>query len=128
METSTLPKHVPADVRSGLPYSELQRLISLLDLSQHEVASLLLVSERTLARRRREGRFTQAESDRVVRLNQLFNQAAEVFDGRIPAAVEWLTTPKTLLGGETPLQHADTEPGLAAVRDMLSVIQYNVAA
>ena len=128
MEIARLSSHAPTDVRAGLPYDELRRLAALLDLSQHEMASLLLISERTLARRRREGRFTQSESDRLVRLIRLVRQAADAFDGHVPEAVVWLTTPKTLLAGETPLQHADTEPGLADVRDMLSVIQYNVAA
>ena len=128
MEIATLPRHVPTDVRAGLPYAELQSLAALLALTQQEMAGLLLISERTLARRRREGRFTQAESDRLVRLIRLVRQAADAFDGHLPEAVEWLTRPKTLLAGETPLQHADTEPGLADVRDMLSVIQYNVAA
>ena len=128
MEIVTLPRHAPTDVRAGLPYDELRQLAALLDLSQNEMAGLLLISERTLARRRREGRFTQAESDRLVRLIRLVRQTTEAFDGHLSEAVAWLTTPKTLLAGETPVQHADTEPGLADVRDMLSVIQYNVAA
>ena len=128
MEVVTLPRYAPTDVRAGLPYDELHRLAALLNLSQNEMASLLLISERTLARRRREGRFTQAESDRLVRLIRLVRQATDAFDGHLPEAVAWLTTPKTLLADETPVQHADTEPGLADVRDMLSVIQYNMAA
>lgn len=79
-----------------------QQFTELLDLSQQEMADLLLISERTLARRRREGRFKQAESDRLMRLILLFSQTVEAFDGHTSEAVEWLTTPKTLLGDETP--------------------------
>lgn len=128
METTTFTKHAPGDIRQGLRYEELERLVQLLGISQQETSTLLLISERTLARRRREGRLTQAESDRLVRLTGFAEEAVDAFDGDASAAIEWLTTEKTLLGGETPLKHADTEPGLQAARDMLGVIQYTMAA
>ena len=65
---------------------------------------------------------------RLVRLIHLVQRAVEAFDDQPEQAVEWLTTPKTLLDGETPLRYADTEPGLRAVEDMLGVIQYTMAA
>jgi putative toxin-antitoxin system antitoxin component (TIGR02293 family) len=128
METTTFIQHAPGQIRQGLPYEELERLIQLLDLSQHEAAALLLISERTLSRRRREGRLTQAESDRLVRLTRLTEDATDAFDGDLETAVTWLRSEHTLLGGETPLQYADTAPGFEAVRDMLGVIQYTMAA
>ena len=128
MEATGYFKHAPTAIRAGLPFSELERVTALLALSLQEAAGLLLISERTLHRRRREGRFTQAESDRLVQLVQLTEAAVEAFDGHRAEAVEWLTTPKTLLEGETPLQYADTQPGRDAVYDMLAVIQFNMAA
>lgn len=128
METATFPRHDPEEVRTGLHYKELDQIVRILGLSQEEIAAFLLISERTLSRRRREGRLTQAESDRLIRLVQLLEETGEAFNGDMDAAVEWLSTEKTLLGGETPLRHADTEPGREAVRDMLGVIQYNMAA
>ena len=120
--------HAPGAIRSGLPYQEVERLLRVLGLAQHEAATLLLISERTLARRRLTGRLTQAESDRLVRLLHLLDQTIEAFDQDLDAAVAWLTTEKTLLGGETPLQYADTIPGVRAVEDMLGVIEYTMAA
>lgn len=128
MEPALHRTYPPGQIRKGLPYDALEGLMGLLGLSLREIAGLLLISERTLARRRRQGHFTQAESDRLVRLRRLVEEAVDAFDGHREEAVEWLRMPKTLLSGETPLQHADTEPGLRAVEDMLSVIQYNVAA
>lgn len=128
METTFFTRHAPGEIRRGLPYEELERFVQALDLSQQQIADLLLVSERTLARRRRDGRLTQAESDRLVRLTRLAADAADAFDDDWEAAAEWLVTEKTLLGGETPLKHADTEPGLQAARDMLGVIQHTMAA
>lgn len=128
METTTFIQHTPGQIRQGLPYEELERLIQLLGLSHHEAAALLLVSERTLSRRRREGRLTQAEPDGLVRLTRLTEEATDAFDGNLQAAVTWLRTGKTLLGGETPLQYADTAPGFEAVQDMLGVIQYTMTS
>lgn len=128
MEATPFTRHAPSDIRQGLLYDELERFMELLGLTHREAADLLLTSERTLSRRRREGRLTQAESDRLVRLMHLAADAADAFDTDWDAAVEWLTTEKTLLDGETPLRHADTEPGLQAVRDMLGVIQHTMVA
>ncbi len=128
MATMTFEKHDPQQIRVGLSYQELERFGALLGLSLQQVARLLLISERTLARRRHEGRLTQPESDRLVRLIRLSERAINAFDGHVESAVAWLTTSKALLGGETPLQHADTEPGRGAVEDMLAVIQYGTAA
>jgi putative toxin-antitoxin system antitoxin component (TIGR02293 family) len=118
----------PSAVRQGLPYRTLHQFVTALGLTLADAAGLLLISERTLARRHAEGRLTQAESDRLVRLERLAADTVEAFDGHAAEAKEWLTTPKALLGGESPLRHADTEPGLRAVRQMLAVIQHNVAA
>lgn len=128
MKTATFVKHPPVEIRDGLPYDELDRFIRLLGLSAQEISELLLISERTLSRRRQEGRLPQAESDRFVRFSNLVEEAVEAFDGDVAAATEWLTTEKTVLESETPLKRADTEPGLQAVRDMLGVIQYTMAA
>ncbi len=121
-------RYEPSAVRRGLPYRKLNALVAALGLTLADAAGLLLISERTLARRQSDGRLTQAESDRLVRLERLAADTLDAFDGHAAEAREWLTTPKTLLGGETPLRHADTEPGLRAVRQMLAVIQHNVAA
>lgn len=96
-------------------------------MSKAEAAALLHVSERTLARRYTEGHLTHGESDRLVQLLRLVDDATDAFDDRTSAA-QWLTMPHQLLDGETPMEHADTEPGRLAVRDMLGVIQYTMAA
>ena len=128
MPATTSSRFSRAEVRVGLPYERLEDALRTLGLTTPEAAGFLLVSERTLARRRGEGRLSQAESDRLVRLLHLLDAATEAFDGNVRSGVEWLTTEKTLLGGESPLQYADTEPGYETVRDMLGAIEFNSAA
>ena len=118
----------PGEIRAGLPYSDLTSVMEILSLTNEEAAEILLISTRTLARRRIEGRLTQEESDRLVRVRNLVEDAQNAFAGDLKCAVEWLKAEKTLLVGESPLKHADTEPGRKAVRDMLGVIRFNMVA
>ena len=73
------------------------------------------------------GRLSAEESDRLLRTARLAELALAVFeDGG--AAAEWLTTPKRLLNGETPLERADTAPGAREVEDMLFAVEFSAAA
>lgn len=115
-------------VREGLPFTAYERVQSFLSSPASELAAVLSISERTLARRKREGHLTKEESDRLVRLARLGERAVEVFDGDKQKAVRWLKAPKSVLQGETPLERADTEPGAREVEDMLHAIEYTAAA
>jgi putative toxin-antitoxin system antitoxin component (TIGR02293 family) len=55
---------------------------------------------------------------RVLRLGKLTDRAHEVF-GNPKRAAEWLTSPQFALGGNTPFEYADTEPGGAQVVEHL---------
>lgn len=116
-------------VRHGIDVATLDDVCERLRLSQEVLERTLRVSARTLQRRRKgEQRLTPAESDRLWRLLHVFNRALTAFDHDEDAARTWLTTPKTLLRGETPLERLDTEPGLREVEDMLTVIDETAAA
>lgn len=118
---------VVAIVRTGLPAHALERLHDLLDLPVRDLAALLGIPPRTLTRRRQAGRLTPDESDRLLRLARLAELALAVFE-EPDAARTWLTEPKRLLGGESPLAHADTAPGAREVEDMLYAIEFTAAA
>ncbi len=115
-------------VRAGLTLDRLDALVATTGLSAEAVGRLLDVSPRTLQRRRAAGeRLSPAESDRLWRLLHVLALATRAF-GSAASARAWLSTPKTLLGGETPLDRLDTEPGLREVEDMLTVIDETSAA
>lgn len=115
-------------VRSGLGISVLDDLKETLGLDWETVEHILGVSARTLQRRRKRGEdFTPAESDRLWRLLHVWHRSTEAFKSE-DAARTWLTEPHTLLGGESPVQRLDTEPGLREVEDMLTVIDETAAA
>lgn len=117
-----------AAVRGGLPLDALDAVLAEAGLSIEALGRVLAVSARTLQRRRAAGdRLTAAESDRLWRLRHALDLARRAF-GSAEAARLWLTTPKALLGGETPFQRLDTEPGLREVEDMLTVVDETAAA
>lgn len=118
-----------AAVRVGLPLDTLDGALRAVGLSADALGGVLDVSARTLQRRRASGdRLTPAESDRLWRVLHVDALARRAFGDDAEAARVWLTSPKALLGGETPLQRLDTEPGLREVEDMLTVVDETAAA
>jgi putative toxin-antitoxin system antitoxin component (TIGR02293 family) len=110
-------------VREGLPAAAFDTLEGLLGVAAHELAGALRLAPRTLTRRREAGAFTPEESDRLLRLARLCEMALYTFDDA-EAAARWMSTPSTVLEGESPLHHADTEPGARDVETMLASVVY----
>ena len=113
-------------VREGLPVKALLLLAERLDLRQAEISEKIGIPQRTLTRRlTQHSRLTAAESDRAVRLAQVYSTAAETLgDGDKAAA--WLKTPNRALRGGRPLDQLDTDPGVREVEDVLGRIAYGV--
>ncbi len=113
-------------VREGLPVKSLLLLAERLDIRQAEISEKIGIPKRTLTRRlTQHSRLTAAESDRAVRLAQVYSNAAETLgDGDKAAA--WLKTPNRALRGGRPLDQLDTDPGVREVEDILGRIAYGV--
>lgn len=119
------PTQVVAAVRRGLPVAVFEELRSALEVPARALADTTSIAPRTLARRKGEGRLHKDESERVLRICALFELATEVLEDR-DAARRWLTSPKRALGGHTPLEYADTEPGAREVEALLMRLEYGV--
>ena len=114
-----------AAVRAGLPFDLYERLRDALGVPDALLARALVLSERTLYRRREQGRLSTEESDRLLLLASLFELATRALDSTERARA-WLTTPHALFGGETPIEHADTLAGAEEVRAALYSIEYGL--
>jgi putative toxin-antitoxin system antitoxin component (TIGR02293 family) len=113
-------------VREGLPVKALLLLAERLDLRQAEISEKIGIPKRTLTRRlTQHSRLTAAESDRAVRLAQVYANAAETL-GSGDKAAAWLKTPNRALRGGRPLDQLDTDPGVREVEDVLGRIAYGV--
>ena len=114
-----------AVVREGLPARVLDALASNLGLTRTELAGVLGIAERTLARRRKRGVFTAEESAKLLRLARSLSRATEVFE-KGEAAVDWLKRPNRALGHARPLDLLDTDIGGENVLDVLGRIEHGV--
>jgi len=113
-------------VREGLPVKALFLLAERMDLRQAEISEKIGIPQRTLTRRiTQHSRLTAAESDRTVRLAQVYSTAAETL-GNGDKAAAWLKTPNRALRGGRPLDQLDTDPGVREVEDVLGRIAYGV--
>ncbi len=112
-------------VRAGLPFSALEQVMARFGLGRQQVAEVLHLPERTLARRKRERRLQPDESDRLVRLARVAAQAEETL-GSAERAAAWLRRPSRALGGEAPLDLLDTDLGAREVEAVLGRLDYGV--
>lgn len=112
-------------VREGLPVQTVESLAGSLLVTSATLQRWLGLSKQTYARRRKQGRLSVTESDRVVRYAELLHWAVE-FLGDNDAAARWLDTPSTALDGETPLDHATTEFGARNVLRLIGRLEHGI--
>ncbi|MCY4123237.1 MAG: DUF2384 domain-containing protein [Acidobacteria bacterium] len=115
-----------AEVRAGLPAEFLDRLKDTLDVTDAQLASLVGIPRQTLVRRRVRGVLRRDEGDRAATVARVFDAALAYFDGNRDHALEWLKHPHPVLARETPLQHADTATGAAAVLDLIGRLEHGI--
>ena len=112
-------------IRRGLPSAALESLTGNLGLPQTELAAVLGIPERTLARRKKDGTLSPEESGKLVRLARAVGRATEVFEDR-DAGLGWLRRPNRALVGQAPLRLLDTEIGAESVMELLGRIEHGV--
>ena len=113
-------------VGEGFPYAAFVHFQKRSGLPPARIAELVQLPPRTLMRRKAAGRLRPDESERLLRICGIFEQAVELFEGDSDAARLWLTTPSPELGGAPPLEFARTEIGAREVEDLIGRLQYGV--
>lgn len=114
-------------IRNGIPAAAVERLLTVMQVSQSDLARALGIPERTLARRKREGVMNSEESAKLLRLARVVGRANEVFESP-EAALHWLKSPNSALAGKTPFSLLDTDIGAEGVLDTLGRIEHGVFA
>jgi putative toxin-antitoxin system antitoxin component (TIGR02293 family) len=125
LRATTTPQLIE-QLQVGLSFEALRALESNSGLDVLALATLIGIPERTLARRRSAGRLAPDESERLLRVSNIFEKAVELFEGDADAAVLWLTTPKKALNGQQPLQYSRTEPGAREVENLIGRVEHGV--
>lgn len=113
-------------IRKGLPAASAFAFKEALDLTGEELAAVLGVSARTVARLDAAKSHLDAVSgDRLVRAARLYAIAAEVLEDADEAA-RWLKSKQGALGGAVPLELAETDVGSRAVESLLGRMEHGV--
>jgi putative toxin-antitoxin system antitoxin component (TIGR02293 family) len=113
-------------IERGFSFEALLKLTVNTGLSLALLASVIGVPERTLARRRASGKLESHESERLLRISNLFEKSVQLFEGDVPAAVNWLTSPKKALDHQTPLLYARSELGAREVEDLIGRLDHGI--
>lgn len=113
-------------VERGFSYNALERFQRNIAWSYVDVLSWLQISQRTFTRRRKEGRLSPEESDRLLRASRIFAKAVELFEGDPDAAADWLSTSQHALGGAIPVDFAKTEIGAREVENLIERLEEGV--
>ena len=110
----------------GLSYAAFERLKRRLKVSSQDLAVAALITQRTLARRKKVGRMQPDESDRLVRFARVFSRAIELYGGNVDSAQAWMMRPNRALGGASPFEMARTEVGAREVEKLIHQIEHGV--
>jgi putative toxin-antitoxin system antitoxin component (TIGR02293 family) len=124
----SLRRTITADaVREGLPVAVVDKLGGRLGMSTAKTLAMLNLPKQTFNRRRRAGRLSADESDRVVRYAELLARSVDLL-GDEDAAAQWLNTAAPALHNETPLARATTEIGAREVLALIGRLEHGIPA
>ena len=113
-------------ILAGMPAVLLRALADALGLGIVELEPFVHIKERTLMRRvQTRGRLKPDESERMVRLMRIYSRAVDVLADE-EMAKKWMSRPLRVLGNQSPLAAAATEPGAREVEHVLGRIENGV--
>jgi putative toxin-antitoxin system antitoxin component (TIGR02293 family) len=122
------PAKLRGHVVRGLSPGLVPALAEHLAVSQTHLQGVIKLPQATFSRRKRQGRLTSEEGDRLMRVAEVLQLAVDLFEGDEVAARQWLSAPAIALGGEAPLDVLDTEVGAGMVRDLVGRLEHGVVA
>lgn len=111
-------------IEEGFSVDIIEELVNENKFSMQEIIELVLPN-RTFYRRKKEGRLSPEESDKVATLIDLTEFAEEIF-GDKNKAYKWLRRPNLALRNKNPINLLKTAFGMKMVEDLLNRIAYGV--
>ncbi|MGE0461037.1 MAG: antitoxin Xre/MbcA/ParS toxin-binding domain-containing protein [Vicinamibacterales bacterium] len=114
-------------IRDGFPYRALERLATRFALPKGPLSLVLALPPSTDVRRKRAGRLSGEESDRLYRVARIVAHARRTFGSDEGASI-WLREPNHGLGGATPLSLLQTGLGAHQVETLLGRLDHGIAA
>ena len=113
-------------VEEGLPVMEVVQFCKQAGFTNEELAQLIQIPARTYARRvAGKAKLKMHEGERAARLMRVFDRAKQLFVTDENTR-EWFNAKLIVLGGKTPLEYAQTEPGAREVEAVIERIEDGV--
>ena len=114
-------------IRSGLPVKSVESVVRAGALRARELHALV-IPRRTLAhRKRRGGRLSSEQSDRLARVVRVVTSAEDAIGDGAKAA-RWLRKPNRALQGRRPLDLLASDAGARVVEQELGRIEHGLGA
>lgn len=113
-------------IREGLPFEFLDQIASLLQMHRGDISKTMGVPSSTLACRAKAGRFNTVESDRLVALIAVVEQALSLFENNVPAAAQWMSSPVRGLGPKRPLDMIRMRMATKAILNLIGRLERGV--
>lgn len=95
-------------------------------MQRADISTVICMSPRMLSRRAKAGRLNTAESDRLVALVAVFEEALSLFEGDLTATRIWMDSPVRGLGLKKPLDMLGTRVEANAVLDLIGMLARGV--
>ena len=114
-------------IARGLEWADAEFVARKLGVTLDRFAVLVGVPRSTFFRRQGEGRFTEGESEHIMRFARLWQVACEVFRSEA-GAQSWLNRAQVGLDGNVPLDYARSELGARVVEDLMMRIHHGLLA
>jgi putative toxin-antitoxin system antitoxin component (TIGR02293 family) len=113
-------------IANGLPIKVLNHVASSMEMTQKSIIEALHIPPTTFLRRKKGGRLTTEESDKLYSLIEVLARSTDLFDGDRKAAVEWMTKKVPGLGHMRPIDMLDSHTNTEAVLDIITRLEYGV--
>ncbi|RPD41275.1 MbcA/ParS/Xre antitoxin family protein [Chitinophaga barathri] len=110
-------------VQTGISKVQLTAVKKILHFDYDLLSRLLLITNRSLHLKKEHDLFSTSVSDRIMAVLELYSFGYEVMGGYADFH-EWMKQPSEKLLAQCPLDLITTHPGLLAVRNALTDIQF----
>jgi putative toxin-antitoxin system antitoxin component (TIGR02293 family) len=120
--------HLDLDtVEAGVPIATMAQFVAASGMQLKDLYEVVIPARTLKHRKARKEPLTSDESDKLVRLIRVYDQAVRVL-GDKGKALYWLSEPKKRFEGRTPIQMLRTDLGGRMVEEMLGQIYYGMFA
>jgi putative toxin-antitoxin system antitoxin component (TIGR02293 family) len=113
-------------ISTGLRWSAVNSFLEESGFTQQQLAEYLGMPLRTFARRKEGGGLDENESERLLRLSEIYDAALDLHDGDKAEAREWLLSPVRGLNNDRPIDYARSDFGAREVRNLIGRLGHGV--